>query len=230
MTETIRVVVVDDQELMRAGFRMILSAQADMEVVGEAGDGAEALRLLRTVAADVVVMDIRMPVMDGIAATAEVAGRDGGPRVLVLTTFDTDEDAFAALRAGASGFLLKNAPPAELLAAIRVVAAGDAVVAPNVTRRLLDRFADRFVLAAPSNVPGRGGAGGERLELLTDRERQVLLLVAEGLSNAEIGERLRVAETTVKTHVGRVLTKLGLRDRVQAVVLAYESGLVRPEG
>ncbi|MEV6929902.1 response regulator transcription factor [Dactylosporangium sp. NPDC051485] len=231
MTGPIRVVVVDDQELVRAGFRMILSAQADMAVVGEAGDGAEALRLLRSVAADVVVMDIRMPIMDGVAATAEIAARDRGPRVLVLTTFDTDEDAFAALRAGASGFLLKNAPPGELLAAIRVVAAGEAVVAPRVTRRLLDRFADRFVLpdpaAAPSRRPGAGAAGG--LGLLTDREHQVLLTVAEGLSNAEIGERLGVAEATVKTHVGRILTKLGLRDRVQLVVLAYESGLVRPE-
>jgi DNA-binding NarL/FixJ family response regulator len=227
----IRIVVVDDQELVRAGFRMILAAQDDMEVAGEAGDGAEALRLLRRVPADVVVMDIRMPVMDGVAATAEVAGWDGGPRVLVLTTFDTDEDAFAALRAGASGFLLKNAPPAELLAAIRVVAAGDAVVAPGVTRRLLDRFADRFVLPPPPAAGAartRGPGALDRLGLLTDRERQVLLLVAEGLSNAEIGERLRVAETTVKTHVGRILTKLGLRDRVQAVVLAYETGLVRP--
>ncbi|WP_433077539.1 response regulator [Dactylosporangium sp. CA-052675] len=219
----IDVVIVDDQELVRAGFRMILSAQPDMTVAGEAGDGAQALRLLRDTPADVVVMDIRMPVMDGVAATAELARRPDGPRVLVLTTFDTDEDAFAALRAGASGFLLKNAPPADLLAAIRVVAAGDAVVAPSVTRRLLDRF----VVPGPvvAKVPP-----GVRLDLLTDRERQVLLLVAEGLSNLEIGERLRVAETTVKTHVGRVLTKLGLRDRVQLVVLAYETGLVRPGG
>jgi DNA-binding NarL/FixJ family response regulator len=227
VTETIAVVVVDDQELVRAGFRMILSAQPDMAVVGEAGDGAEALRLLRRVTADVVVMDIRMPIMDGVAATAEIAGRVDGPRVLVLTTFDTDDDAFAALRAGASGFLLKNAPPAELLAAIRIVAGGDAVVAPRVTRRLLDRFAGQ--LHPPSE--DRPGPPGEpaRLTGLTDRERQVLLLVAQGLSNAEIGERLRVAETTVKTHVGRILGKLGLRDRVQAVVLAYETGLVRPE-
>ncbi|WP_433615955.1 response regulator [Dactylosporangium sp. CA-139114] len=221
----IGVVIVDDQELVRAGFRMILSAQPDMTVAGEAGDGAQALRLLRDTPADVVVMDIRMPVMDGVAATAELARRPDGPRVLVLvlTTFDTDEDAFAALQAGASGFLLKNAPPADLLAAIRVVAAGDAVVAPSVTRRLLDRF----VVPGPvmAKVPS-----GVRLDLLTDRERQVLLLVAEGLSNLEIGERLRVAETTVKTHVGRVLTKLGLRDRVQLVVLAYETGLVRPGG
>ncbi|WP_433224144.1 response regulator [Dactylosporangium sp. CS-047395] len=201
---------------------MILSAQPDMTVVGEAGDGAQALGLLRTVAADVVVMDIRMPVMDGVAATAELARRPDGPRVLVLTTFDTDEDAFAALQAGASGFLLKNAPPADLLAAIRVVAAGDSVVAPRVTRRLLEEFVGA--------VPRRAPVSNVRLDALTDRERQVLLVVAEGLSNAEIAERLRVAETTVKTHVGRILTKLGLRDRVQLVVLAYESGLVRPGG
>ncbi|MER7281503.1 response regulator transcription factor [Dactylosporangium sp. NPDC000244] len=219
----ISVVIVDDQELVRAGFRMILSAQPDMTVAGEAGDGAQALRLLRDTPADVVVMDIRMPVMDGVAATAELTRRPDGPRVLVLTTFDTDEDAFAALQAGASGFLLKNAPPADLLAAIRVVAAGDAVVAPSVTRRLLDRF------VVPGPVVAKAPPG-VRLDLLTDRERQVLLLVAEGLSNLEIGERLRVAETTVKTHVGRVLTKLGLRDRVQLVVLAYETGLVRPGG
>ncbi|MFI5910781.1 response regulator [Dactylosporangium sp. NPDC051541] len=220
----IKLFLVDDQDLVRAGFKMILSAQADMTVVGEAADGAHALGLLKTVAADVVVMDIRMPVMDGVAATAEIAVWPDGPRVLVLTTFDTDEDAFAALQAGASGFLLKNAPPSDLLAAIRVIAAGDAVVAPRVTKRLLDQF------VVPAPAASRGSVGSGRLDLLTDRERQVLLLVAEGLSNAEIGDRLRVAETTVKTHVGRVLTKLGLRDRVQLVVLAYESGLVRPGG
>ncbi|WP_330186460.1 response regulator transcription factor [Dactylosporangium sp. AC04546] len=229
---------------------MILSAQEDMAVVGEAGDGAEALRLLLGLEADVVVMDIRMPVMDGVAATAELVARGGLPRVLVLTTFDTDEDAFAALQAGASGFLLKNAPPAELLSAIRVVAAGDAVVAPRVTRRLLERFAGRFAPPAEGDAGGGAAAGrgtgveggsrgaggggngglagkGRRLADLTERE--VLLLVAQGLSNAEVGERLHVAETTVKTHVGHILTKLELRDRVQAVVLAYESGLVRPE-
>jgi DNA-binding NarL/FixJ family response regulator len=220
----IRLVVVDDQELVRAGFRMVLSAQDDMAVVGEAGDGAEALRLLRDVEADVVVMDVRMPVLDGVAATRELCARPHAPRVLVLTTFDTDEDAFAALQAGASGFLLKNVPPAELLAAIRVVASGDAVVAPRVTRRLLERFAGQL---APA-VPPAGTAVTRRLGALTEREREVLLLVAQGLSNAEIGERLHVAETTVKTHVGRILAKLELRDRVQAVVLAYETGLVRP--
>ncbi len=214
----IRVVVVDDQSLVRAGFRMVLAAQSDMVVVGEAGDGAEALRLLARTPADVVVMDIRMPVLDGVAATRQLCAEPGGPKVLVLTTFDTDADAFAALQAGASGFLLKNVPPEELLAAIRVVARGDAVVAPRITRRLLDRFAGQ--LAPP--------ADGGGLDQLTEREREVLLLVAQGMSNLEVAERLYVAETTVKTHVGRILTKLGLRDRVQAVVLAYETGLVRP--
>jgi DNA-binding NarL/FixJ family response regulator len=216
---SIRVVIVDDQSLVRAGFRMVLSAQADMEVVGEAEDGADALRLLAATAADVVVMDIRMPIMDGVEATRRLCVGEGGPRVLVLTTFDTDEDAFAALQAGASGFLLKNVPPEELLAAIRVVASGESVVAPRVTRRLLDRFAGQ--LSPPQVADGR-------LANLTDREHEVLLLVAQGMSNAEIAEKLFVAEATVKTHVGRILTKLDLRDRVQAVVLAYETGLVRP--
>jgi DNA-binding NarL/FixJ family response regulator len=201
---------------------MVLASQPDIEVVGEAGDGAEALRLLAHTPADVVVMDIRMPILDGVEATRRLCARgdgDGPPRVLVLTTFDTDADAFASLQAGASGFLLKNVPPEELLAAIRVVASGEAVVAPRITRRLLDRFAGQL---APR-------AGDEdQLDQLTEREREVLLLVAQGMSNAEIAERLFVAETTVKTHVGRILTKLGLRDRVQAVVLAYETGLVRP--
>jgi len=216
---TIRVVIVDDQSLVRAGFRMVLSAQADMEVVGEAENGADALRLLAATAADVVVMDIRMPIMDGVEATRRLCVGEGGPRVLVLTTFDTDEDAFAALQAGASGFLLKNVPPEELLAAIRVVASGESVVAPRVTRRLLDRFAGQ--LSPPQVADGR-------LANLTEREHEVLLLVAQGMSNAEIAEKLFVAEATVKTHVGRILTKLDLRDRVQAVVLAYETGLVRP--
>ena len=217
--DVIRVVIVDDQSLVRAGFKMVLAAQSDMAVVGEAGDGAEALRLLAHTPADVVVMDIRMPVMDGVEATRRLCSTESGPRVLVLTTFDTDADAFAALQAGASGFLLKNVPPEELLSAIRVVALGEAVVAPRITRRLLDRFAGQ--LTVPSTEDGRVGQ-------LTDREREVLLLVAQGLSNAEIAERLFVAETTVKTHVGRILTKLDLRDRVQAVVLAYETGLIRP--
>jgi DNA-binding NarL/FixJ family response regulator len=217
--DVIRVVIVDDQSLVRAGFKMVLAAQSDMAVVGEAGDGAEALRLLAHTPADVVVMDIRMPVMDGVEATRRLCSTESGPRVLVLTTFDTDADAFAALQAGASGFLLKNVPPEELLSAIRVVALGEAVVAPRITRRLLDRFAGQ--LTVPSIQDSRIGQ-------LTDREREVLLLVAQGLSNAEIAERLFVAETTVKTHVGRILTKLDLRDRVQAVVLAYETGLIRP--
>ncbi|MBW6433427.1 response regulator transcription factor [Actinoplanes hulinensis] len=216
---SIRVLIVDDQALVRAGFAMVLSAQADMEVVGEAGDGAEALALLVRVPADVVVMDIRMPVMDGVEATRRICAGPDGPRVLVLTTFDTDEDAFAALQAGASGFLLKNAPPEQLLAAIRVVAAGESVVAPRVTRALLDRFAGQLTL------PGRAD---ERLAMLTEREREVLELVAAGLSNVEIAGRLFVAEGTVKTHFGRILAKLELRDRVQAVVFAYEIGLVKP--
>jgi DNA-binding NarL/FixJ family response regulator len=218
---TIRVVLVDDQALVRAGFRMVLDYADDITVVGEAGDGAEAVRLLRTVAADVVVMDVRMPVLDGVAATRQICAAGPTPRVLVLTTFDTDADAFAALQAGASGFLLKNVPPEELLTAIRVVASGDAVVAPRITRRLLDRFAGQLTAAS---VAGPDTAG------LTEREQQVLRLVAQGLSNAEIAERLTVAEATVKTHVGRILSKLGLRDRVQAVVWAYETGLVRPGG
>jgi DNA-binding NarL/FixJ family response regulator len=219
----IRVLVVDDQPLIRAGFTMVLSAQADMTVVGEACDGAEALARLADTAADVVVMDIRMPVLDGVEATRRLAAWPGPPKVLVLTTFDTDEDAFAALRAGASGFLLKNVPPQELLTAIRVVAAGDSVVAPRITRRLLDRFAGQLT-PPPDQRPD------DRLAALTDREREVLELVARGLSNQEIAERLYVAEATVKTHFGRILAKLGLRDRVQAVVLAYEIGLVRPAG
>ncbi|MCM4082416.1 response regulator [Paractinoplanes hotanensis] len=211
--------LVDDQHLVRAGFRMVLDYQDDLEVVGEAGDGAEALRLLRTTEADVVVMDLRMPVLGGVAATRQICAAGPRPRVLVLTTFDTDEEAFAALQAGASGFLLKSVPPDELLTAIRVVAGGDAVVAPRVTRRLLDRFAGRLVPRADSAAAAPD---------LTDREKEVLLLVAQGLSNVEIGGRLQVAEATVKTHIGRILAKLGLRDRVQAVVFAYESGLVRP--
>ncbi|MFV2086325.1 response regulator [Micromonospora sp. LOL_021] len=215
----IRVVLVDDQALVRAGFRMVLDYSGDMTVVGEAGDGAEALRLLRTVETDVVVMDVRMPVLDGVEATRRICAAGPTPRVLVLTTFDTEADAFAALQAGASGFLLKSVPPEDLLAAIRVIAAGDSVVAPRITRRLLDRFAGQLVAAGPA-TPAVDG--------LTDREREVLLLVGQGLSNAEIAGRLTVAEATVKTHVGRILAKLGLRDRVQAVVLAYETGLIRP--
>ena len=218
----IRVLIADDQPLMRTGFRMILDAEPDLEVVGEAADGAEAVRLAAGARADVVLMDVRMPGMDGIEATRRLAG-DGVQdpvRVLILTTFDLDEYVLSALRAGASGFLLKDVPPEDLVDAIKVVAAGDALLAPSVTRRLLDRFA--------SNLPDPAAARPAALDTLTARELEVLGLVARGMSNAEIAEHLVVSETTVKTHVGRVLAKLDLRDRVQAVVLAYETGIVRP--
>ncbi|WP_169807868.1 response regulator [Actinomadura hibisca] len=214
----IRVLLVDDQELVRTGFTMVLDAQPDIEVAGEAGDGAQALELLRTIPADVVLMDVRMPRMDGIEATGRIVAA-GGPKVIILTTFDLDEYAFAAIKAGAGGFLLKDAGPAQLIEAIRAVHSGDAVVAPSTTRRLLDRFA----LHLPDDGDRRTGA----LETLTDREREVLLLVARGLSNAEVAGRLYVSEATVKTHMGRILMKLELRDRVQAVVFAYETGLVK---
>jgi DNA-binding NarL/FixJ family response regulator len=214
----IRIILVDDQELVRAGFRMVLDAQPDMRVVGEAADGLAAIDLARRLHADVMIMDARMPRLDGVEATRRIR-RDGDlPRVLMLTTFDLDEYAFAALKSGASGFLLKDVPPEELLFAIRAVHSGDSVVAPSTTRRLIDQFA--------ALLPG-GEAGPDQLAELTEREREVLTLVAQGLSNAEIAQRLFVSEATVKTHVGRVLAKLGLRDRVQAVVYAYEHGLVR---
>jgi DNA-binding NarL/FixJ family response regulator len=217
---TIRVVVADDQALMRGGFRMILDAADDIEVVAEAIDGADAVRAFERERPDVVVMDVRMPTMDGIEATRRITGRDGAAKVLILTTFDLDEYVYEALRAGASGFLLKDRPPEELVAAVRTVAAGDALLSPSVTRRLIAEFAAR-----PEPVPAPLG-----LDELTDREREVLLLLAQGSSNAEIAARLFVAETTVKTHVAHILRKLGIRDRAQAVVLAYESGLVRPGG
>ena len=226
---TIHVMLVDDQELLRTGFRMVLQSQRDIEVSAEAGDGAQALEVLGSGAdIDVVLMDVRMPRMDGVEATGRICllpdgtPRPGAPRVLILTTFDLDEYAFAALGAGASGFLLKDVPPTELVAAIRVVHSGDAVVAPTTTRRMIDRFA--------TVLPGRGAAGPPVLSRLTEREREVFLLVAHGLSNAEIGARLTVSEATVKTHISRIFTKLHLRDRVQAVVLAYETGLVRAGG
>ncbi|WP_043619131.1 response regulator transcription factor [Nonomuraea candida] len=215
----IRVVLVDDQELVRAGFRMILDERPDIEVVGEAADGAAALELLSTVAADVVLMDVRMPRMDGVEATRRIRAMEGGPRVLILTTFDLDEYAYAALKAGASGFLLKDAPPPDLLSAIRAVHSGDAVVAPSTTRRLLDRVAGHLPTGDGPPVPAALGG-------LTPREREVLALVARGLSNLEIGELLHVSEATVKTHMGRILAKLDLSNRVQAVVFAYETGLV----
>jgi DNA-binding NarL/FixJ family response regulator len=216
----IRVFLVDDQALVRAGFRLVIDSQPDMTVVGEAGDGRDALEALGVTSADVVLMDVRMPELDGVATTAHLIGRDGdaAPRVVMLTTFDLDEYVFSAIRAGASGFLLKDAEPEELLAAIRAVATGDAVVAPSATRRLLAQVADR--------LPGT--TADPRLETLTDRERAVLLEVARGASNLEVGAALFMAEATVKTHVGRLLAKLGARDRVQLVVFAYESGLVRP--
>ena len=214
---TIRVLVADDQALMRAGFRMILDAQDDLEVVGEAIDGADAVRQFERLAPDVVVMDVRMPTVDGIEATRRLMDRDPPARVLILTTFDLDEYVYEALRAGASGFLLKDRPPEELVTAVRLVANGDALLAPSVTRRLIEEFARR------KPAPARDDLGE-----LTDREREVLVLIARGLSNAEIARALFVAETTVKTHVGHVLSKLRLRDRAQAVVLAYESGLVQP--
>jgi DNA-binding NarL/FixJ family response regulator len=215
----IRIILVDDQELVRAGFRMVLDAQPDMQVVGEAADGGAAIDLALRVHSDVVIMDARMPRMDGVEATRQLRQARDLPRVLMLTTFDLDEYAFAALKAGASGFLLKDVPPEELLFAIRAVHSGDSVVAPSTTRRLIDQFA--------ALLPGGEDAAPSELADLTDREREVLTLVAQGLSNAEIAKRLYVSEATVKTHVGRVLAKLGLRDRVQAVVYAYEHGLVR---
>ena len=216
---TIRIVLVDDQELVRTGFRMVLDAQPDMTVVGEAADGLAAVEFARAHSADVMVMDARIPRIDGVAATQRIRQAGDRPRVLMLTTFDLDEYAFAALKAGASGFLLKDVPPEELLFAIRAVHSGDAVVAPSTTRRLLDRFAPM--------LPAGDSQAASELEELTERERQVLVLVAQGLSNAELAKRLFVSEATVKTHVGRILAKLGLRDRVQAVVYAYENGLVR---
>ena len=217
MTEPIRVVLVDDQALVRAGFTMLVDSQPDMAVVGEAGDGGEAVALLGKTDADVVLMDVRMPRVDGVEATRSITQRGETPRVIVLTTFDLDEYAFAAIKAGASAFLLKDAPPADLLSAIRSVHSGDAVVAPSTTRRLLEHFA----AAQPSAPP-------PALDGLTDREVEVLRLVARGRSNTEIASELVVAEATVKTHVGRILAKTGTRDRVQLVVLAYESGVVSP--
>ena len=221
MNPVIRVLVADDQALVRAGFRVLVDSAADLEVVGEAGNGLEAVGQTRSARPDVVLMDIRMPVLDGLEATRRIVDDEllAGVRVLVLTTFDLDEYVYAALRAGASGFLLKDTPPADLLAAIRVVAAGDALLAPAVTRRLIAEFARR---PEPSPVTPAALAG------LTDREREVLALVARGLTNAEIADRLVVSVATAKTHVSRVLAKLQARDRAQLVMLAYETGLVTP--
>ena len=215
----IRVLVADDQQLVRSGFRMILSADAELEVVGEAGDGVEAVAEARRLTPDVVLMDVRMPRVDGIEATRQIAAMSEPPRVLVLTTFDLDEYVFAALRAGASGFLLKDAPEAQLLAAIRIVAEGGSLFAPAVTRRLIERFASMGEPAPPPTAA---------VATLTTREVEVLRLLARGHSNAEIAAELFVSDHTVKTHVAHVLAKLDLRDRIQAVILAYETGLVRP--
>ena len=230
--EAIRVALVDDQQLVRGGFKMLINSQPDLTVVAEAGNGAEAVRVLSSVPADVVLMDVRMPGMDGIEATAKILERaaaqpegstDTGIRVVVLTTFDLDEYALSAIRAGASGFLLKDAPPEELLDAIRTVHRGDAVIAPSTTRRLLDHVAP--LLREPTPEVSRHTAS---VETLTPREREVFTLIAGGLSNPEIAATLFLSEATVKTHVGHILAKLGARDRVQAVVIAYETGIVAP--
>jgi DNA-binding NarL/FixJ family response regulator len=220
---SISVLLADDQPLLRRGFRMILESEGDLAVVGEAGNGEEAVDLAGQHAPDVVLMDIRMPGTDGIEATQRITAAGPLPRVLILTTFDLDEYAFGALRAGASGFLLKDVRPGELVAAIRTVAAGDAVISPRVTRRLLEEYAQVLPMS-----PGQREQQYPRLSTLTEREREVLIAVARGLSNTEIAASLFVSEATVKSHVGRILSKLGLRDRVQVVVLAYEAGLVHP--
>jgi DNA-binding NarL/FixJ family response regulator len=218
----VRLLLADDQPLLRTGFRMVLGAEADLDIVGEASDGAEAVDLARRLLPDVVLMDIRMPRLDGVGATKAIVAARLPVRVLILTTFDLDEYVVGALRAGASGFLAKDVPAEDLVTAIRTVAAGEAVVAPRILKRLLDQFAD--------SLPDPNATAPRELGVLTEREREVLVQVARGMSNAEIAQELSVSETTIKTHVGHVLTKLGLRDRVQAVVLAYESGLVRPGG
>jgi DNA-binding NarL/FixJ family response regulator len=215
---TVRVLIADDQDLVRAGFAMIIGSRADLEVVAEAGDGVEAVALARSTQPDVILMDVRMPRMDGIEATRRLVGGGHPAKIIMLTTFDLDEPVFAALRAGASGFLLKDIRPDELAAAVRVVAGGEALLAPTVTRRLLDRFA--------GELPG--GTPPPALDALSDREIEVLTLVARAMSNDEIAERLTLSRATVKTHLSAILFKLGLRDRVQAAVLAYECGLVRP--
>jgi len=216
----IRVLIVDDQQLVRSGFRMILEAEDDVTVVGEAADGAQAVDLARRSSPHVVLMDVQMPVMDGLAATRAITAGPAGPAVVILTTFDRDDYVFEALRSGAAGFLLKNAPPEQLVEAVRVVAAGDGLLSPAVTRRVISELARRPSAPDPS----------DRLAPLTDREREVLTLVAAGHSNAEIGAALYLGEATVKTHVSNMLLKLQLRDRVQAVILAYECGLVVPSG
>jgi DNA-binding NarL/FixJ family response regulator len=218
----IRVVIADDEQLVRAGLRMILAAEQDIEVVGEAGDGAEALGLAQRIDPDVILMDIQMPGTNGIEATRQIValGRDETCRVLILTTFDLDEYVYESLRAGASGFLLKRTPAADLVNGVRVVARGEALLEPSVTRRLLDTFAENSAGAAPDT---------SAIDDLTDREREVLVLIAHGLSNGEIAAELFLSEGTVKTHVKRIFAKLAVRDRAQAVVFAYDAGLVRPQ-
>ncbi|MBO2453234.1 response regulator transcription factor [Actinomadura barringtoniae] len=218
----ISVLLVDDEPLLRLGFRLVLNTQPDLDVIGEAGDGAEAVRQVADLEPDVVLMDVRMPGTDGIEATEQIVRSHATTRVLILTTFDLDEYAFAALRAGAAGFLLKNAQPADLIAGIRTVASGDGVVAPRVTRRLIETFVGA---GTPQSLAAQ--TENARLGRLTDREREVLVAMARGRSNAEIAHELGLSEATVKTHVSRILPKLGLRDRVQAVVLAYQTGLIR---
>jgi DNA-binding NarL/FixJ family response regulator len=218
----IRLLIADDEAMVRRGLRMVLESEDDLQVVGEASDGIEAIEEAGRVRPDVILMDVRMPRLDGVAATRRLCERGDRPRILMLTTFDLDEYAFAALKAGASGFLLKDVPPTDLLAAIRAVHSGEAVVAPSTTRRLLDKFAPL--------LPSEAEPAPPELDVLTEREHEVMLLVAQGMSNAEIASKLFLSEATVKTHVGRILMKLGLRDRVQAVVLAYETGLVKARG
>ena len=219
MNGPLRVVIADDQVLVRSGFRLILETEDGIEVVAEAGDGEEAVAAVRRLRPDVVLMDVRMPGLDGLEATRRILGGGAACRVIMLTTFDVDEYVYAALEAGASGFLLKDVSPEHLVTAVRMVAAGDALLAPSITRRLVERFVRRDQAAA---VPPR------ELSSLTAREREVLTLLARGLSNAELADRLHLSEATVKTHVARILSKLELRDRVQAVVVAYETGLVQP--
>ncbi|MEU5380384.1 response regulator transcription factor [Streptomyces sp. NPDC005968] len=217
-----RVLICDDQQLIRMGLRMVIDSQPDLTVVGEAADGDAAIASVAALEPDLVLMDVRMPGLDGLAATEHLCAQPDGPQILVVTTFDLDEYAYAALRAGASGFLVKDAPAEEILVTIRAVLRGEVMVAPSLTRRLVERF----VLQAPASA----AAQHNRLAALTEREREVLALVAKGLANGEIADRLFVGETTVKTHLGRVLTKLGLRDRIHAVIFAYESGLIRVGG
>jgi DNA-binding NarL/FixJ family response regulator len=214
----IRVLIADDQALVRSGFRLILETRADLEVVGEANDGVEAIALAMELEPDVILMDIRMPILDGIEATRQIIASERETRILVLTTFDVDEYVYEAIRAGASGFLLKDVRPADLIDAIRLIADGNALLGPTVTRRLLDRFALPKTQSDPTIIAD-----------LTDRERETLELLASGLSNAELAQKLFLSETTVKTHVSSILRKLGVRDRVQAVIAAYNAGLVQPQ-